>query len=101
MINHHSKGETISKLAVHLLLLQNYISSAKIYDEVRARCPKLGHTTLAISIVVGSDTEPLHFDADPVSASLNNSSDQAQASIEKKLNFLRSKKCDFPMILKF
>ena len=30
-INHHSKAETISKLKVHLQLLQNYFSIAKIY----------------------------------------------------------------------
>ena len=49
MINHHSKAETISNLAVHSKLLQIYFSPAKnlyfVNNKVRAGCPKLGQTT--------------------------------------------------------
>ena len=49
----YSKAETFSKLTVYSQLLQNYFSPAKknhifVYDEVRAGCPKLGHTTLSL-----------------------------------------------------
>ena len=50
-----SKAEPISKLTVNLQLSQNYFSSAKkLYFanyEVRAECPKLGHTTLRFWLV--------------------------------------------------